>query len=260
MEKLNVRILQETLKWEDAAFNLQQFDEAIELLDACDLIVLPEMFTTGFSMQSGHLAESMKGKSVTWMKEKAARLNSAICGSLIIADGGEQFNRFLFVQPDGTIQHYDKRHLFRMAGEAESFTAGKEQVIVDYKGWKICLQVCYDLRFPVWSRNAGNQAYDVLIYVANWPSPRANAWDTLLKARAIENQAYVVGCNRIGEDPNGNAYLGGSLLVDYLGHALHELPKQQTGAVGASLSKNDLDRFREKFPVGLDADAFEVKP
>jgi predicted amidohydrolase len=201
MSALTVTVVQADLRWHDAAGNREQFTEAIEgLQEPSDLIVLPEMFTTGFSMDAPKLAETMEGESVRWMRETAAMSEASVCGSLIIAENRHHYNRFICVSPDGDLRYYDKRHLFRLADEQSHYEPGTEVLIFELNGWRICPMVCYELRFPVWSRN--QDAYDVLIYVANWPNRRHHAWETLLRARAIENLSYVVGVNRTGSDGN----------------------------------------------------------
>jgi len=207
------------------------------------------------------MAEQMSGPTVEWMKEKAKQYDAAICGSLIIREEGHFYNRMIWIHPSGELSHYDKRHLFGMGGEGDQFTAGDERMIVEYKGLRFCLQVCYDLRFPVWSRNRcveGKYDYDCILYVANWPSPRANAWQDLLKARAIENISYCIGVNRVGKDDKGLSYLGDSVALDFKGIDLARAGNQDE-TIQARISRDELVAFRSKFPVGLDADAFEIK-
>src|SRR5690606_24430266 len=202
MQDLRITIIQTSLHWQDASANRTMFSEKLAAAaPATDLIVLPEMFTTGSSMDAAGLAEDAEGPTLQWMKEEAVRYSAVLTGSVMVKEGDNYYNRLYWVRPDGTYEHYDKRHLFRMAKEHHSYTPGKEKLLVELKGWNICPLVCYDLRFPVWSRNTGSQ-YDLLLYVANWPKPRANAWSTLLQARAIENLSYVVGVNRVGTDGN----------------------------------------------------------
>ena len=221
-----------------------------------DIIILPEMFTTGFAMQPKHLAETMDGDTVIWMQKIAKQTQAAICGSIIITENNTYYNRFLFVHPGGTIQYYNKRHLFSLAGEHEHYNNDTSQVIIEYKDWRICPLICYDLRFPVWSRNT--QSYDILLYVANWPKPRINAWNTLLKARAIENMSYVVGVNRIGTDPNGNVYTGNSIVLDALGNELSPLTENNDVCITTTLSKKDLQTIRKKFNFLNDKDVFTL--
>ena len=249
MSTLNVTIVQADLLWQDAAGNRQHFTSVIEdLLEPTDLIVLPEMFTTGFSMDAPVLAETMDGDSITWMRDMAASSNAAICGSLIISDNQQYFNRFICVSPAGDLQCYDKRHLFRLADEQSHYAAGAELLTFDLKGFRICPMVCYDLRFPVWSRNRG--LYDLLLYVANWPERRHHAWATLLRARAIENLCYVAGVNRTGIDGNDIPYSGGSSIIDFLG--------DHAGTVSVELDLEKLRAFRERFAFHKDADSFAI--
>jgi len=253
---MKIALLQSSLVWENASTNRTNFEAIIGgISEPVDLIVLPEMFTTGFSMQPRDLAESMDGATVSWMKRLAEFHQSAICGSVIIGENGHFYNRLLFVFPDGTVQHYDKRHLFSLAGEHQVYQKGNERLVVHYKGFRICPLVCYDLRFPVFSRNT--EDFDLLLYVANWPAPRTNAWDILLKARAVENMCYVAGVNRIGKDANGHEYSGHSQLIDFLGHEL--IPPQQTeGVFIASLDKEKILETRSKLGFLEDRDAFEI--
>lgn len=256
MSALRVSAVQADLAWQDPAANRRRFDALLDkLAGQTDLVVLPEMFTTGFSMQAAELAEPTDGPSTAWLAATAERLDAAVCGSVIIKDGDDYFNRFLYATPDGELVHYDKRHLFRLAGEDEHYSAGNERLVVTCRGFRVCPQVCYDLRFPVWSRNRGD--YDLLIYVANWPAPRHFAWQTLLRARAIENLSYLVGVNRAGRDGNGHDYLGGSAIVDYLGADLADLGNAEAVAT-VSLDRDELERFRSRFAFHEDADAFSL--
>jgi omega-amidase len=257
MQDLKISVIQTHLFWEDIDKNLSHFNELISSINEVDVIVLPEMFSTSFSMNAKQLAEPMSGKSISFLKNTAHKKNAAICASLIIVENDKYYNRFVWIEPNGKIITYDKRHLFSMAQENNHFTAGTNKVIIEYKGWKICPMVCYDLRFPVWSRNR-NKQYDCLIYVANWPEVRANAWSALLVARAIENQAYVIGANRIGIDGNNISYSGNSALIDPKGHALTDAKLHEDCVLYASLSYADLQEFRNKFPLDKDADAFEI--
>jgi predicted amidohydrolase len=253
---LRVTMIQAELAWQDPATNRAVFARHFRgLVGHTDLVVLPEMFTTGFTMEASQQAEAMDGPTVGWMREEAAALGCAITGSLIVRDGDRHCNRLVWAAPDGTLRHYDKRHLFRMAGEEKHFAAGTSRLTVEYKGWRICPLVCYDLRFPVWSRNRGD--YDLLIYVANWPARRSLAWKTLLRARAIENVAYVVGVNRIGRDGNGATYCGDSVAVDFLGQPLAG-DRGGDFAETAVLDREQLLAYRASFPVHLDADAFMI--
>jgi len=257
MQTLTVSIIQADLHWHDAARNREQFATAIQSINqGTDLIVLPEMFTTGFTMDAQTFAERMDGVSIAWMKDMAAATNTSICGSLIIEEGGEYFNRFIHASADGDLHTYDKRHLFRLANEQHHFTPGTGRTTFEINGFRICPMVCYDLRFPVWSRNRND--YDVLLYVANWPSPRQFAWDTLLRARAIENLSYVVGVNRNGIDGNDLPYTGGSCVVDFLGADLAGL-QDKNGVETVVLDKQALMDFRQRFAFDQDADTFSVE-
>ncbi|MFT3794342.1 amidohydrolase [Flavobacterium sp.] len=253
---MKVALIQAPLVWENAEANRQYFSHKIEATEA-DLIVLPEMFSTGFTMEPQRVAEKMSGETVLWMQSTAMARQTALVGSLVIAENGHFYNRMLFVHPSGTIQQYDKRHLFTLAGENNVYAPGKEKLVVDYRGWKICPLVCYDLRFPVFSRNVEN--YDLLIYSANWPKPRTNAWDALLKARAIENMSYVIGLNRIGEDANGHQYIGHSQLIDGLGNFVIT-PSESEVVMMAELDLEHIREIRKKFPFLEDRDQFKVMP
>ena len=254
---LRVTMIQADLAWQDPAANRAAFARHFAgLAGHTDLVVLPEMFSTGFTMDAVPLAETMDGPTIGWMREEAAALGCAITGSLVVREGGRYFNRLVWAAPDGALVHYDKRHLFRMAGEELHYSAGSRRIIVDCRGWRVCPLVCYDLRFPVWSRNRDD--YDLLLYVANWPARRALAWKTLLRARAIENLAYAVGVNRVGTDGNGARYAGDSVAVDFLGQPL-------AGDRGGDfvetvvLDRATLKAFRADFPVHLDADGFVLQ-
>ncbi len=253
---MTLTLLQADLSWHDADANRRAFDDAISGLETPgDIIVLPEMFSTGFTMDARSQAEPMDGPTVAWMMQAASSTGSAICGSVIIEAEGEFYNRFLFATPDGTLWKYDKRHLFRLAGEDEFYRAGEQRSVFSYRGFRICPQICYDLRFPVWSRSRGD--YDLLIYVANWPARRHHAWRTLIRARAIENQAFVAAVNRCGTDGNDLPYLGGSALIDYLGEDLFDLG-EQPGHGTASIDLADCEKFRDRFPFHRDADEFSL--
>jgi len=258
---LRVALVQTDLHWQDKTANLALLEEKIwSLKNTCDLIVLPEMFATGFSMESALLAEPMNLQVHKWMKQLAAQTGSVITGTVIISEGGNYYNRLLWVLPDGTTQHYDKRHLFRMANEDASFASGTELPIFSLKGWKICPQICYDLRFPIWARNhwnSGNAAYDLLFYVASWPAARISAWDTLLPARAIENLSYAIGVNRVGIDGNQIAYTGHSAAYDFKGERLVDLGEKDQIQV-VTLSRSSLEEYRSKFPAWKDADNFTL--
>ncbi|MDA0679608.1 MAG: amidohydrolase [Proteobacteria bacterium] len=257
MPTLKVSIVQSNLHWHDARRNREMFSLAIQnIREQTDLIVLPEMFTTGFSMDAPGLAEPMDGDTVVWMKQIAATHGAAVCGSVIVVDGNSYFNRFICVMPDGSAATYDKRHLFRLADEHSHYAPGNILRTFEIKGFRIRPMICYDLRFPVWSRNRGD--YDLLLYVANWPSRRHNAWATLLRARAIENLSYLAGVNRVGLDGNDLPYIGGSAIIDYLGNDLVDLGDQE-GTGTATLDLATLRNFRDKFPFDKDADEFALE-
>ena len=258
MQDLKVAILQSNLHWENVEENLNMFSSQILAIGSeADLIVLPEMFNTGFTMSSEELAEPMNSVSMQWMLEMARAKDTVITGSIIIEERGAYFNRLIWMRPDGTHEHYDKRHLFRMMDENNHYSGGNKRLIVELNGWRICTMICYDLRFPVWSRNRND--YDCLLYIANWPTPRMEAWNTLLRARAHENQAYVIGVNRVGEDANGTSFSGGSAIIDPKGATICDTVFDQEQVKSASLSYSELCEFREKFPIGLDADSFEIQ-
>lgn len=255
---LRVTLLQNDLFWENPEANRQQFETTIGRLSTpTDLLVLPEMFTTGFSMHAPALAETMDGPTVSWLQKMAAQSQAAITGSLIVQENGRYFNRLVWAEPDGTVRHYDKRHLFRMAQENAIYSAGETRLTLTWKGWNICPLICYDLRFPVWSRQHPENPYDLLLYVANWPEKRIQAWRTLLAARAIENQAYTIGVNRTGKDPNGISYNGNSGVCLPRGDAFY-LPSNPEIIHTQTLSYQDLKTFREQFPAYLDADPFAL--
>ena len=254
---MQVLLIQAPLVWEKPKLNRNYFEECINAIsEKVDLIVLPEMFTTGFTMNPSAVAETMQGETVVWIQSLAKAKNCAITGSIVIEENGNFYNRMLFVFPSGEIQHYDKRHLFTLAGEEKVYTAGTQKLIVEYLGWKICPLICYDLRFPVFSRN--REEYDLLIYVASWPKVRTTAWDALLKARAIENVSYVVGVNRIGEDASGHNYVGHSQVVNCLGEYVVE-PQESEAIVILTLDKSKLSEIRQKFAFLNDKDTFEIK-
>lgn len=251
---MKTALIQTDIVWENPSENRKILEEKIDdLIENVDLIILPEMFTTGFTMHPEVVAETMKGETLLWLKEIAATKNCAITGSLVVAENENYYNRMVFVFPNGATQHYDKKHLFTLAGEDQVYTSGKEKVIVNYMGWKICLQVCYDLRFPVFSRNTEN--YDLLIYVASWPKVRTNAWDILLKARAVENLSYAIGVNRIGTDNNNLEYIGHSQLIDELGNYMIE-PTEKEGVFIAYLDKSKMLETRNKLNFLNDKDTF----
>jgi predicted amidohydrolase len=253
---LRVTLVQAEVAWQDPAANRRSLAACFRgLAGHTDLVVLPEMFSTGFSMEAEAHAEDMDGPTVGWMREEAAACGCVVTGSLIVRDGNRYFNRLVWARPDGTLEHYDKRHLFRMAEEHRHYTAGTQRLVVEWKGWRVCPLVCYDLRFPVWSR--GRNDYDLLLYVANWPERRAGAWAALLKARAIENLSYVVGVNRVGRDGNGASYAGDSVALDFLGQPLSsEGGGRRVETV--VLDRESLEAWRRSFPAHLDADSFEL--
>lgn len=254
---LHIAVVQAELVWENPNENRAYFEKVISNLPAeTELVILPEMFVTGFSMHVDACAESMDGESLSWLKLLAATTNKIICGSLMISETDRYYNRFVFVRPDHSVEFYDKRHLFSMGEENLHFTPGQERKIFKIKSFRILPQICYDLRFPVFSRNRND--YDLMINCANWPAPRQEVWDTLLKARAIENQAFVAGANRIGKDDNGINYSGGSAILDAKGKAIVHAGKDEL-VITAKLSKESLDNFRKRFPVSDDADLFMLK-
>lgn len=255
---MKIALIQAQLIWENPEANRIYFEDKINSInDDVNLIVLPEMFTTGFTMNPSAVAETMTGETILWLKILAKAKNMAITGSVVIEDNSNFYNRMLFVFPSGKIQFYDKKHLFTLAGEDKVYTAGDAKLIVDYLGWKICLLVCYDLRFPVFSSNVGKE-YDVLLYVASWPKTRIKAWDTLLAARAIENMSYAVGVNRIGTDDNGYEYVGHSQALDMLGAQIVE-PSEAEGIYFATLDREKLLETRAKLNFLNDQDTFEIK-
>jgi predicted amidohydrolase len=278
MSTLTITGIQSNLHWEDKKANLQMLEEKIFAIpQPTEIVVLPEMFSTGFSMQPKKLAETMEGETIQWMKQVAAKKKIILTGSLIIKDsspplheemgsGGEAYyNRLVWVLPNGQVGHYDKRHLFAYADEDQHYTPGEKRLIASVKGWKINLLVCYDLRFPVWSRQASPQRrgeqstpeYDILIYVANWPERRVHAWTTLLRARAIENQCYVIGVNRTGDDGNKIHYTGESMAIDPMGEILYH-KKDEDDVFTVTLDRSHLEKVREKFPFWKDADSFKI--
>ncbi|QEA39877.1 amidohydrolase [Pistricoccus aurantiacus] len=262
--ELRATLVQCDLRWEDPAANRQRLEELLEGIDhtVTDLILLPEMFATGFTMNSREMAESMQDSaSVAWLQQQARQRDCAIIGSIAIEDQGKYYNRLIWADPAGMI-YSDKRHLFRMAGEHERYDMGNARVVVNYKGFRLLLTVCYDLRFPVWLRQQPSEErhfeYDALLCIANWPAPRRHAWRTLLQARAIENLCYVIGVNRVGEDAKGLAYAGDSMLVDFKGEPLLDHPRDSAFVETVKLDRQALSDFRDKFPAWRDADRFEV--
>lgn len=258
MHPLKISIVQTDIAWENKQENLRMLREKLHALrGTTEIVVLPEMFSTGFTMKSRELAEPVSGITVRILKELAADFQFALCGSFICSERSNYYNRAFFITPEGEEFYYDKRHLFRMGNEAEYFSSGNNKLIISYRGWNICLLVCYDLRFPVWSRNVNNE-YDLLIYVASWPQARRLAWDTLLCARALENMCYVCGVNRIGVDGNKLIYNGGSVVFSAKGEVLASVPDGEEGIETVSLSLISLQQLRDKFPVWKDADAFRL--
>ncbi len=260
--ELSIALIQTDLYWKNKVANLAMLEEKIwGINQKTDLIILPEMFPTGFSMDASELAEPMNLGVTKWMKQMAAQTGSVITGSVIIQAGGQYFNRLLWVSADGFIQNYDKRHLFRMADEDKTFSPGEKLPIFSLKGWKICPQVCYDLRFPVWSRNHqknGEKAYDLIFYVASWPAVRISAWNSLLPARAIENLSYSIGVNRIGDDGNGISYNGHSAAYDFKGAQIAYLGELDQYQI-VTLEAEKLEEYRKKFPAWMDADDFLIR-
>lgn len=258
--KLRVALLQQALTWHDPAANRAAFEQLLRpLAGSCDLCVLPETFTTGFSMQVEAIAEPAGGATAAWLGALAAELDMAVTGSVVTLEDGRYYNRLLWAAPDAPLRYYDKRHLFRMGREHEHFTPGSGAWSVSWRGFRICPLVCYDLRFPVFSRRRAELEYDLLLYVANWPAVRAEAWRALLRARAIENQAYVIGVNRVGTDGRGVAYAGDSAIIDFLGRALAQAD-EGPGILKAELEAQALAQFRAGFPAHLDADRFTLAP
>jgi omega-amidase len=262
MQNLKISVLQSDLVWENVAENLKLFNKRIsELTESTDIILLPEMFNSGFTMNVDDMAEAEPGATLKWLKSTAYGKKCAIAGSIIFNKNNKFYNRFCWVESDGEFRYYDKKHLFRFAKENERFKSGNDQLIIEYKGWKIKPMVCYDLRFPVWSRNKyknGNFAYDILVYVANWPEKRKHHWKTLLMARAIENMCYVIGINRVGVDGKGNSYSGNSLVISPKGDRIAELKNDEEDNVTVDLSFKELIEYREKFNVANDWDDFKI--
>ena len=261
MSTLTLTLIQTQLHWEDKQANLQMLKQKIQsITERTEVIILPEMFSTGFSMKPEQFAETMEGESVAWMKSIALEKRAIVTGSLIIKEGDDYFNRLIWMQPDGKSGYYDKRHLFAYAGEDKHYSSGNKRLIASVKGWKINLQVCYDLRFPVWARHnftatEGLPEYDLLIYVANWPERRNHAWKTLLQARAIENQCFAIGVNRVGNDGNDIYHSGDSMIVNAMGEVLYHKAHDEDIHT-FTLQKNELDEIRTKLPFWKDGDRF----
>lgn len=257
MNNLKVSCIQADLAWENIDQNLNMFSEKLNTIPKdTELVVLPEMFTTGFTMNSKELAEPMNGKSFQWLKEKSENHNKIILGSIIIKQESNYYNRCITMFPDGNYYTYDKGHLFRMEREHIDFTKGESKTIFKYNDWRISTLICYDLRFPVWSRNQND--YDLLVYIASWPESRREVWNTLLKARAIENQAYVIGVNRIGKDGEGITYSGDTVIINPKGQIIKKANDYSEEIISAELSLDELKKFRDKFPVHVDADQFKI--
>ncbi len=256
--QLNVQLIQTDIFWENTPKNLNYLEAKINSIQTnTDLIVLPEMFSTGFTMQPMSVAENMEGTAVVWMQKMAKSKNTAIAGSLVISENNKYYNRFLFVESSGKITIYDKRHLFSYAGEDKIYTPGKEKTTIHYKGWKIAPFICYDLRFPVWSRNTEN--YDIALYVANWPKSRTYAWDSLLKARAIENMCYCIAVNRTGKDKNNLEYIGHSQIINPLGETIQISTTEKEEIISSTLYKDSLISIRDQFQFLNDRDTFNIK-
>lgn len=257
-EFLNILLLQSDIIWKDTGANLKKLDNLLKSADQpVDLIILPEMFNTGFITSPEEIIDYKPDDVISWLHYQARNNKCCIAGSIIFIENDKYFNRLLCVHANGSVDKYDKRHLFRMAGEEKKYAAGNSRTITTIKGWQICWQICYDLRFPVWSRNKGD--YDVLVYVACWPAQRSDVWNTLLKARAIENQSFVIGVNRVGEDGNKITYIGESMVIGPKGNLLTEITIYEEKLIFYSLSYNELTDFRTKFPVLKDADKFNIE-
>ncbi|MDB5200391.1 MAG: amidohydrolase [Chitinophagaceae bacterium] len=260
MSSLTITLIQTNLAWENKKANLDMLAQKIESIqEKTEVVILPEMFSTGFSMKPKLFSEPMSGETIEWMKKRASSEKIILTGSVIIEDDGKYYNRLIWMLPSGDYGLYDKRHLFAYADEHNHYSAGNKRLIAQVKGWKINLQVCYDLRFPVWARQQSEAEYDVLIYVANWPERRIAAWKTLLQARAIENQCYVIGVNRVGNDGNNIYHDGNSMIVDPLGEILYHKANEED-IFTYTLQKEKLSEVREKFPFRRDADSFEILP
>lgn len=255
-QNLKISFLQSKFAWEDPAVNRKRYSEKINLLPDTDLIILPEMFPTGFSMNAKKLAEEPEGETFSWMIKTAKKKQAAITGSVIIVENQKYYNRLYFVFPDGRFETYDKKHLFSFAEEHKTFSPGNKKIILEFKGWKICPLICYDLRFPVWSRNV--EEYDLLIYVAYWPHVRIPAWDALLRARAVENMCYSVGVNGIGTDGNGHTYSGHSAIYGPLGNLLSTEDYEKELSETISLNKTELMDIRQKMAFLEDRDSFKI--
>ncbi|MDB4497435.1 amidohydrolase [Flavobacteriaceae bacterium] len=257
-KELNIVAIQANLTWGNPEKNRLYFEQVINKLTSnTNLVVLPEMFSTGFTMKPSSVSETMNGATVSWMINMAKTHNIGIIGSMVIQENNQYFNRAIFVHPSGSLEIYDKRHLFSLAGEDKQYTPGTNRIVIQFKGWRICPFICYDLRFPVWSRNTDN--YDVLLFMANWPIPRIDAWDTLLKARAIENMSYCIGVNRIGEDENGYQYNGHTYAYNFLGEKVASTAEGNEDVLHCEISKTKLDEFRQKLNFLKDQDSFKIQ-
>jgi predicted amidohydrolase len=257
MQNITLALIQTSLHWENKAANLAMFEEKMQsITPSADVIFLPEMFTTGFSMQSHLLAEDMQGATVQWMRQQAQRLDAVVCGSFIAKNQGQYYNRLVWMQPDGHYHTYDKRHLFRMGDEQQHYSAGTKRLITEWKGWRFCPMICYDLRFPVWARNRND--YDVLLFVANWPHRRSAHWKLLLQARAVENLSYAVGVNRVGDDGNNIYHSGDSSVFSPRGELMWQQTDDEAIEV-VELKAHDLLEYRQVFPAHLDADEFDIR-
>ncbi len=262
MKNLKVSLIQSNLHWRAIGANLAAFEEKIwQIPEGMDLIILPEMFTTGFSMEPEDLAEPVNGHTYRWMKQMSAQTQAVVMGSAIIKEDGAFYNRLIMAYPEGKLLHYDKKHLFTLAGEDGQFKAGQQRLVAEVNGWKILPQVCYDLRFPVWSRSRGSEQsryeYDLVVYCANWPNARIKSWDALLKARAIENSSYSIGVNRVGMDGYGKEYSGHSAAYDFLGEALVFAENDET-TLNVELDASKLLAYRDRYPFQHDADDFKL--
>ncbi|NDW09251.1 amidohydrolase [Dysgonomonas sp. 520] len=253
---MNITLLQTDIKWADPVYNRDRVHQLIDSLKQTDLIILPEMFTTGFCLNPKEIAEEANAETLQWMRSIAKDKDVAIAGSVATKENGKYYNRLYFVKPDGSYSTYNKRHLFSYGGEDKEYTAGNEKVVVEHEGFRILLQICYDLRFPVFARNTGN--YDMIVYVANWPTTRIEAWNTLLRARAIENQCYVAAVNRTGEDPTCKYSGGGTVLIDYYGKTIATSEPDKEDIVTGNIDIKLLNDFRKKFPALNDADQFRM--
>ncbi len=264
MQDLKILALQSDLFWEDPDKNRVEFEKQItDNFDSHHLVILPETFTTGFPVDPHNFSEDINGETVSWMRQIASKYNAVITGSVLIKTGDKYANTLIWMLPDGTFQSYEKRHVFTMGGEHEKISAGTKKLTVNLHGWKIRLMICYDLRFPVWSKNTYSEnngfEYDIAIYVANWPAVRRYPWKTLLLARAIENQAFIIGINRVGVDGPGNSYSGDSMIIDAKGRILAQGVEYKNDALSVTLLANEITAFRDKFNVGIDWDNFKIE-